>query len=90
VGSTSVTVVVANYSKLVGRFASLNITVSVPVARDAVAYQQCSTYGEPQPFYGSSSLIVTVAVTGCAANTTSDGLSTGAIVGIAVGAVVAG
>ncbi len=90
VGSSSITVIVANYSKVVGRFSSLNITVSVPVARDGAAYQQCSTYGEPQPFYGSSSLSVTVAVSGCATNATSDSVSTAAIAGIAVGAVVAG
>lgn len=89
--TTSVVMVVANYSRVNGRFASVALAAGVQrrsAVTSANGYTCVSEFGQPQPDYGSQSLTVTIAV-----NTTcseSGGLSTGAIVGIAVGAAVGG
>ncbi len=82
-GSASVVVPLFNYSFYVGSFAAV---------RSVNTFDSCTTLGTPVVTYGSSSAsaLVTVDSSACASATTNQPLSTGAIVGIAVGAAAAG
>jgi hypothetical protein len=94
--ATQIVVVVANYSRMVGRFGSVSVTSSR--RRDVKAVTDggvtcVATIGQASADYGASSLVVIAPVTNeCssgAANLNSQ-LSTGAIVGICIGAVIGG
>ncbi len=102
---SQLTMIVANYSRVVGTFGSVSVT---PTRRRSVAVTQGSftciaTLGQPVANYGSSSLSVTVSVSnvctdsnggglpsGSPSSSSSSELSPGAIAGIAIGAVVGG
>lgn len=86
-GLSSVVFVVAQYRKLVGRFANITRLISVPVARDTTS----CVYGDPVPNYGSTTLSVSVSVS-CSNNPSSASTSPdlGLIIGLAVGIPIAG
>ncbi len=104
--TSSIVVSIANFSRRSGQFSSVAIVPgarkrSIPVTENGVTC--VATLGQPQQSYSSSSLSVTVSVTNVCAPTnggsninntntatSSSELSTGAIVGIAIGATVGG
>ncbi len=84
-GGLFVTVPVATYGALTGVFANITVEMSYPVAR-SMATSPCYEPTNSTPIYSQSTLSVVVDLQSCGGG----GLSTGAIVGIAVGAAAGG
>ncbi len=78
---------IATFGSLTGRLAHLTVAMNYAFSRASATSQPCYVPTNSTPVYTSSTLAVAVDVQNCASD---GGLSTGAIVGIAVGAAAAG
>jgi len=85
-GGLFVTIPIATYGALIGTFANVTVEFNYAVARSSSTTSPCYVPTNSTPIYAQSSLSVVVDVKSC----DGGGLSTGAIVGIAVGAAAAG